>query len=526
MKWNGLSTQRFVISVIVALTLLLTLQCFFEDSYAAPLADPDPASATPNNQLFLPLVSFGQSTESTALSYAATLTAAIAQCQHTTANYACLANGTAEGFAQTGDTRTLSQPFTLTVHSATVAPTDWSVVLIRLQAPGDETITQTLDLLAVGNVTISALQPFTTTEVAPGVPVVRFVSQAVQTGALAAPSGLIIQNSTHEELLNIEVNGAGITLGSTAFLQAQAGATMSVNMRNGSALVQAADAESAVVAGEQVTVPLDAQGVVNGAPSVPETLDDELLVPLAPSKEDTYNELSAKLFQSLLQCRAAHNPQRVYRSFYFIRQLNTPRMRSLMSQAVWDGLQANFTKCARFEVIFDSTINGNTTATWVDQVHSDGTFIQFDVEGKLVSSASSLLQHLNVEMSLPLCTLQTVVANDGAFTVRSAALQLYYNTFKIAMEAFPYMDVVTGAFSCPAPAPPLTFHLEWNTFFILLHPELWQPEPIYILGNEQWKYTGRQIFAEAIFADRSAPFANGTIHSTSYFILRHAPVIN
>lgn len=472
--------------------------------------------------------------------YAALLTQARARCQATRVNHACLAQGTAAGFSQVGETIAFTQPLTLSVRSSGVGVEQWSVLLLRLQAPGEETITQTLDLLAVGHVDLSVLQLFTSTEVAPGVPVVRFASQPLHNGTASAPSGLIVQNEVISELLSIEVNGAGITLDGAAFLSATPNAEiqsaeesqpaneMVVHMRQGSAMVQAADQASAVVAGSQVAVALNAQGVANAAPGQTEaSADDDLIVPLVSSRQETFNRLFSQAFTKIVECTEFKYASRVYSMYYYLRQLNTPKMRPFLSEELWAKFADQVTRCARFEVIFDSTIVGNTTLTWRDQVHSDGTFVQFDINGDLVTEASSPLKHLQVGMSVPVCHLQSIAKPDGTFAVTSAKLRIHYNTMKVSMKTFPYMtleQIPTGTFICPAPAPPLIVPIEWNTMFIQLHPELWLPQPIYLLQEEHWKYTGRQIFAEAIFAGRSAPFADGMIYSDSYFILRHAPV--
>ncbi|MEZ4733993.1 MAG: hypothetical protein R3E79_43425 [Caldilineaceae bacterium] len=378
---------------------LLSLSGFAGHAWRTAYAQTVPTPAT-TSQLFLPLVTNGAAPEGElpqTTPYAQQLTAAGQQCAATPANHVCLANGTMEGFAQVGTSMPLTGITSLAVHAASPAVTDWTVLLLRLQAPGDETITKTLDLLAVGHVDLTALHLFTGTVTdtvgAFSMPQLHLVSHPLGEGDTRAPSGLILHNA-QDELLSITVNGAGITLGSTAFVQAQPGAALVVNLREGSALVQAAGAERAVVAGSQVTIPLDGQGTVAGTPSEPTAYDDELFVPLLTPEQVTYNELSARLSQALLQCRLANNPKRVYRAFYFVRQLNTAAMRRLMSQEVWDGYAELFKRCARFEVIFDATITGDTTVDWTDQLHSDGAFVQFDFNGDLVAGVSAPARHL------------------------------------------------------------------------------------------------------------------------------------
>jgi hypothetical protein len=140
---------------------------------------------------------------------------------------------------------------------------------------------------------------------------------------------------------------------------------------------------------------------------------------------------------------------------------------------------------------------------------------------------NSPLLHLQVEMSVPACVLQYIASPNGTFGVEKAKLRLHYNTMRVTMETFPYMtheQIPTGHFMCPAGVP-LALPIEWNAMFTLLHLELLLPHLAYGLQADHWKYTGRQIFAEAIFAERSASFNGGVISSNSYFILRHAPTM-
>lgn len=527
-----------VLPLLIALLLALAL---FGVSRAASSGETDTKPGA-SNQLFLPLVTAQGAgspaptpppTPSPASPFATMLDQARQRCAEIAVNQACLGNGSAAGFQQTGDRLTLTDGMSMTVRSTSPAVADWTVVVMRIQAAGHEAISQTvvissvIDLVAVGSVDLKALHLITSTTIVSNMPGVHFENQAVAQGSERAPSGLIVINGADESLLTLAVNGAVMTLGSTAFVEAAAGREMAVKMREGSALVQVADVASAVVAGSEVKVALNTQGTANGAPSEAQTTDDDLIVPLTPDPQKTHNRLATKLFNSLFQCSAGNNPGRVYAAFYYIRQLRTPAMRAVGGEQTVQRHAAMVKDCARFEVIFDSTIIGNNAISWLDQVHSDGTFIQFDVDGNLVARAFSPLQHLQVEMSMPVCALQSIASPNGTFAVEKASLRLYYNTMKVKMETFPYMtreQVPTGHFICPS-GTTLTIPIEWNNLFSLLHPELWLPQPIYRLQEEHWKYTGRQIFAEAIFAERSAPFVGGVINSNSYFILRHAPIL-
>lgn len=91
--------------------------------------------------------------------------------------------------------------------------------------------------------------------------------------AEAPDSGILVQTPEGAAQIQFLVNDVSITLGSTAYLQAQPGGNMTTSVAEGQAAVEAGGASVVVPAGSQVSVPLDAQGRAAGTPSQPQPYD-------------------------------------------------------------------------------------------------------------------------------------------------------------------------------------------------------------------------------------------------------------
>jgi hypothetical protein len=84
----------------------------------------------------------------------------------------------------------------------------------------------------------------------------------------APQDGILIQTPSGAGSIELLVNEVSITLGSTAFLQAQSGGSMTISMLEGQAQVSAFDRIVQVPAGTQAVVPLDAIGAAAGVPTL------------------------------------------------------------------------------------------------------------------------------------------------------------------------------------------------------------------------------------------------------------------
>jgi hypothetical protein len=86
----------------------------------------------------------------------------------------------------------------------------------------------------------------------------------------AAPdSGILIQTPKNAARVKLQVNGAQIDLGSTVYLQAQPGNTMTVTVLEGAARLTANGATQTVPARTYSEVPLNASGQASGKPAYP-----------------------------------------------------------------------------------------------------------------------------------------------------------------------------------------------------------------------------------------------------------------
>ncbi len=96
----------------------------------------------------------------------------------------------------------------------------------------------------------------------------------------APDSGILIQTPQGAGKIALNVNGADVTLGSTAYVQAQPGGEMTLNVVEGQGTLTAAGKTVVVPAGTRARVPLDANLTANGEPVGPEPYDPAALAAL------------------------------------------------------------------------------------------------------------------------------------------------------------------------------------------------------------------------------------------------------
>ena len=89
----------------------------------------------------------------------------------------------------------------------------------------------------------------------------------------APNSGLLIQTPEGEAEVTLLMNEANIQLRATAYVQAQAGENMTVYVIEGEATIEADGEERTLISGTSLTVPLNADGEVDGPPTEPEPYD-------------------------------------------------------------------------------------------------------------------------------------------------------------------------------------------------------------------------------------------------------------
>jgi len=88
-------------------------------------------------------------------------------------------------------------------------------------------------------------------------------------------SGVLVQTPEGVAEISVWINEVKISLGSTAYVRAQANGQMIVTMLEGHANVEAFGVTQTALAGSEIVVPLGSDGLPNGAPQAPRALTAE-----------------------------------------------------------------------------------------------------------------------------------------------------------------------------------------------------------------------------------------------------------
>jgi hypothetical protein len=206
-------------------------------------------------------------------------------CEATGRNQACYGNVNLEAesqqdvedfdFSAPGDIEDVSALQSLTLSSQVEEGGEWGVVLMQLQANLPDSLPgQNVTFVLFGAVEIeNGVEDTSDSELAP-MQAFYFKSGGGDAPCAEAPdSGILVQTPEGARKIEFTVNEVNVTLGSTAYLQAQAGGVMTASVVEGEATVTADGVTVTVPAGNQVTVPLDAQGVADDPPSDPQPYD-------------------------------------------------------------------------------------------------------------------------------------------------------------------------------------------------------------------------------------------------------------
>ncbi|MBN2305223.1 MAG: hypothetical protein JXQ72_12130 [Anaerolineae bacterium] len=89
----------------------------------------------------------------------------------------------------------------------------------------------------------------------------------------APESGLLVQSPNTFDPVTLEINGVTVRLAATAFIQAEPGGALAINVLDGEAEIMASDALQFAPAGARVTVPLSADLLPAGPPEAPTPYD-------------------------------------------------------------------------------------------------------------------------------------------------------------------------------------------------------------------------------------------------------------
>ena len=209
------------------------------------------------------------------------LEATDAACQDTGRNEACYGNISIDAepredvtdftFEQQGDKVTVTAIEALTLSPFDPETEAWGVALLRLQANLPETLPgQNVTFLLFGDVELvnegDAMEAF------------LFRSGIGDAPCEAAPdSGILVNTPQGVGEVTFTVNQIQVTLGSTAFMQAEAGEDFTIGIVEGHGTIAAEGETVTFEAGELVRVPLDEELMPAGAPSEPEPFDMSVL---------------------------------------------------------------------------------------------------------------------------------------------------------------------------------------------------------------------------------------------------------
>ena len=531
----GATSKRFI-----TMLFLLALLAVLNLAGASPTAAQEPA---PSNTIYLPII-IKSGTDTAAGPYAQMLQMVQQKCAGTGLNQVCYVNGQVTlqpesgpvTFSQPGAIADLANVQSLSLTSSGPDIQTWGLAWLRLRANAG-TPDQGLTILAYGNVQISNIALFESQASLSDtvtLPSLQFVSSPVAGVTTLGNSGLIVSNPTDSEVLSLTLNGAAISLGSTALVEAQPGNQMTVTMATGASLTDVNGQGSTAVQNQQVSVPLNQSGQAAGPPTPARSLTDNeiidqhlhdafLRIIADPSK--WANSTLTHLNQALDRCIAGQAAY-VYNVLYWIRIIeNTPSLKSLLDPSKLTQAYNRVPKCLSFEVDFDSTVS-TTTSVLHESSHTQaqGLPIEFSADGSGVSFINAVLKYPSYEFTpSQSCGPITTQTTTGQLAMITGSLQIVGNKVRVSMVlkvAIKPTDMVT--ITCTPPAPPLILNENhWVDVFYNMHQDLQQADVDSFRFND-WKYTGGTHFSEAIYV-RTRTESGFTFDSTTFLILVHMP---
>ncbi|NDJ86954.1 MAG: hypothetical protein GYB66_13820, partial [Chloroflexi bacterium] len=211
-----------------------------------------------------------------------------AACDDTAVDQVCYGNAAVTAqpadldFDETGDIVDLASLQGLRLSSMDTTTEQWGISLMRIRANlPDEAAEHYVELLLFGDVEIET-EPEGTSSGASGATQAFYFRTGVDDRPCAAApdSGILVQTPKGVGEITLLVNEVTIDLGSTAYLQSQPNAAMTISVVEGQATVTAAGASANVPAGNRVQVPTDATGQAAAPPGPVEPYTPTALQPL------------------------------------------------------------------------------------------------------------------------------------------------------------------------------------------------------------------------------------------------------
>jgi hypothetical protein len=519
----------------------------------------DGAGDEPVPNIYLPIVVFanGEPSPLPDSPYADALSQALADCEDISLNQVCYASGSLKldggsPLTTPGQVSALDNISGLTLVSPDAD--HWSVALLQLAADSP-TPDRGLTLLAFGNVEIRNLTLFdTATGNGDVAPALLFSSSPVP-GEDPMTGGLIVYNPTDEEPLSIRLNEADLTLASSAVVQAQPGVEMTVTMAIGSALVQTISASDthifgtdtvfnygALIERHALTVPLDKDGKAAGAPSNPYLVELNRLAALAvrikkddplasfvqpewPSTRDSIT-VNINAFDDAYKRCLQGNSRQVYRIMYYGRLLQGYNLiyPNILTNDRIAGLDKLLQECATFEIEFNSVITRTgLMAPGNMYIKGQGMIVRYNIDGDLIQSAQMPLKHKYYNVVFPWTGCYYLKIEDGRLILHDDGyMRINRNGLDISTKLIP-VDVWEHVyFTCYEKEIEFANPAAWSTMFWDLH-ESEQILTGFHFTPDDWKYTGNQILAEAIFTGRKVINPDATFTGDTWLVMLHKP---
>lgn len=261
------------INLLCFALIMLLVSCSPGSEDQPSTTPPAPTEATIPTETAAPTVS----TEACSALVETALAAVDASCQSTGRNQVCYGNillhavpreGIAAlAFERPGDIANLDDIRTVELSPLNTITHEWGVALMKLQANLPDSLPgQNVTFLLFGDVELENV-----TEEGANVQAFYFRTGVGDAPCEAAPdSGILVQTPAGVTEVAMRMNGVDITLGSTAYLQAQAGSDLSVSVVEGRAEITAQGETRVVAAGNRTQIPMDADLNPAGPPSPPQ----------------------------------------------------------------------------------------------------------------------------------------------------------------------------------------------------------------------------------------------------------------
>jgi len=219
-------------------------------------------------------------------------------CTNLAPNSVCYGNGLIFAQPQTGISLTFANDGDVAPIDAfagiTHSPLDeglqiWGVSLMSLQANIPDTSPgQAVQIIVFGNVAVNDVQQSA----------FRFTTGIGTSACVEVPtSGIMVRTPEGVAQVSLNINEVDITLGSTAFIEANETEGMTITMLDGTALVTTQGVTQPVTFSQQLNVPLqlDGQNLVPAAPPSPATAWDAAKISKAFAVYNTLNKLGSEI---------------------------------------------------------------------------------------------------------------------------------------------------------------------------------------------------------------------------------------